>query len=66
MRIYKKYYKVVFEDKTEIRELKSDLPFTIEVGKGYIRNNSPKAKKITHVSSKEVERLKREHNERKD
>lgn len=62
MKTYKKYYKVIFENKTEIRELKSDLPFSIEEGKGYIRNNSPKATKIIYVSHKEVERLKHNNN----
>jgi hypothetical protein len=60
VKTYKKYYKVIFPDKVEIRELKSDLPFSIEEGKGHIKYNSPNATNIKQISLKEVERIKKE------
>lgn len=56
-KIYKKYYMVVIDNKTTVRELKSSLPFSIKEGKDNIKSNHPEATKITHLSHKKVELL---------
>jgi hypothetical protein len=56
-KVYKKYYKVTIGDNVTVRELKSDLPFSVEEGKGNIKYNHPKAIEIKHISYKEVKRL---------
>jgi hypothetical protein len=63
-KVYKKYYQVLFENRVEVRELKSNLPFSVEEGLGSIKNNSPKALKVKHISAKAVEKLKKEHEEK--
>lgn len=56
MKVYKKYYQVTNNDKVTIRELTSDLPFSVEEGKVWILNKHPKAK-IKHISYKEVQQI---------
>jgi hypothetical protein len=56
-KVYKKYYKVTIGDNISVRKLKSDLPFSVDEGKGLIKYNSPKAAEIKHISYKEVKRL---------
>lgn len=57
MKTYKKYYQVVIGDKATIRELSSDLPFSVEEGKIMIRDKHPNLTSIKHVSKKEVQKL---------
>jgi hypothetical protein len=56
MKKYKKYYMVTIGDNVTVRELKSDLPFSIKEGKIYVLNNNPNAT-VKHITYKEVQRL---------
>ena len=47
---------VTIGDNVTVRELKSDLPFSIKEGKIYVLNNNPNAT-VKHITYKEVQRL---------
>jgi hypothetical protein len=50
--MYKKTFKLHFEDKITTTEIKSDLIFGVEEAKKWLKEKHPTAKKIEHVKSK--------------
>ena len=52
---------VTIGDNITVRELKSDLPFSIEEGKIHVLNNNSNAV-VKHITYKEVQRLQKLNN----
>lgn len=50
--MYKKTFKLHFEDKATITEIKSELIFGVEEAKKWLKEKHPTVKKVEHVKSK--------------